>query len=63
MRPLILDSGAVSRLAQMHERPAAIVDLFTTRKSWAPVVPSVVLVECLSGRQHTDAMVNRFLKT
>ena len=25
-------------------------------------MPSVVLVECLSGRQHTDVLVNRFLK-
>jgi hypothetical protein len=27
------------------------------------VVPSVVLVECVSGRQRTDALVNRLLKT
>ena len=25
-------------------------------------MPSLVLVECLAGRQHTDAVVNRFLK-
>ena len=30
---------------------------------WPPVVPSVVLAESLSGRQRTDAAVNRFLKT
>ena len=30
---------------------------------WPPLVPSVVLVECPSGRQRTDALVNRFLKT
>lgn len=30
---------------------------------WPPVVPSLVLVESLTGRQRTDAIVNRFLKT
>jgi len=30
---------------------------------WPPLVPSVVLVECLSGRQRNDAVTNRFLKT
>ena len=27
-----------------------------------PVVPSVVLAECLTGRQRIDAVTNRFLK-
>jgi hypothetical protein len=30
---------------------------------WPPVVPTVVLVECLSGRSQHDAVTNRFLKT
>ena len=30
---------------------------------WPPIVPSVVLVESLSGRQRTDPLTNRFLKT
>ena len=30
---------------------------------WPPVIPSIVLVESLSGRQRTDALTNRFLKT
>ncbi|MGH9190716.1 MAG: hypothetical protein ACRD0Q_11945 [Acidimicrobiales bacterium] len=30
---------------------------------WPPLVPSVVLVESLTGRQRHDALVNRFLKT
>lgn len=30
---------------------------------WPPIVPSIVLVESLTGRQRTDAKVNRFLKT
>ena len=62
MKALFLDSGAVTSLARrvhgsavtMHE-PSGIVPLIA-------IVPSVVLVECLSGRQHTDVLVNRFLK-
>jgi hypothetical protein len=30
---------------------------------WPPVVPSVVLVECISGRPDRDARTNQFLKT
>lgn len=30
---------------------------------WPPVIPSVVLVECLTGRGNRDANVNRFLKS
>ena len=30
---------------------------------WPPIVPSVVLAESTTGRQRTDANVNRFLKT
>jgi predicted nucleic acid-binding protein len=30
---------------------------------WPPVVPSVVLVECLQGHAGRDALENRFLET
>ena len=40
-----------------------MIAVFRRDGLWPPVVPSVVLVECLSGRQHTDALVNRLLKT
>lgn len=30
---------------------------------WPPVVPSIVLVECLQGHAGRDALTNRFLKT
>lgn len=33
------------------------------RGLWPPAVPSVVLVECLSGRPDRDARTNLFLKT
>ncbi len=30
---------------------------------WPPVVPTIVLVESLTGRQRFDANISRFLKT
>lgn len=36
--------------------------VFARQGIWPPVVPSVVLVECLSGRPQHDAVTNRFLK-
>ncbi len=63
MSVLVLDSGGVSRLARQTQDAAALIAVFKRDGIWPPVVPSVVLVECLSGRQRTDALVNRFLKT
>ena len=60
---LILDSGAVTSLARRDRRRAADVRHSGDRDPQSTVVPAVVLVECLSGRQRTDAVVNRFLKT
>lgn len=40
-----------------------MISVFRRDGIWPPVVPSVVLVESLAGRQRTDALVNRFLKT
>ena len=62
MSVLFLDSGAVTSLARQAHGSAV-----TTHKAGAgspvvAIVPSVVLVECLQGRQHSDAAVNRFLK-
>src|SRR5487761_184502 len=60
---LVLDSGGVSRLAERSSRAAAIITVFKREGLWPPVVPSVVLVECLSGRPDKDARTNQFLKT
>ena len=62
MRPLVLDSGAVTGLAGRARGSAASLGLPESGGSWSAVVPAVVLVECLTGRQGTDAVVNRFLK-
>ena len=59
---LVLDSGAVTSLARRDPRRAASVHHSGDGSPQSTVVPAVVLVECLSGRQRTDAEVNRFLK-
>ena len=63
MSTLVLDSGGVTRLARRNTEALARIQAFRRTGLWPPVVPSMVLVECLTGRQRTDANVNRFLKT
>ena len=58
----MLDSGAVTALARQSRGSAASLHEAGDQDSWSTVVPSIVLVECLSGRQHADVVVNRFLK-
>jgi hypothetical protein len=60
---LVLDSGGVSRLATRSRHVAALILELRDRGLWPPLVPSVVLVECLQGRGGQDAATNRFLKT
>jgi hypothetical protein len=60
---LVLDSGGVTRLSRQNHDVVALITGFKRAGLWPPVVPSVVLVESLAGRQRTDALVNRFLKT
>lgn len=60
---LLLDSGAVDRLARGDEQALADFKQLKSEHYWPPVVHTVVLVECLSGNQRKDARVNRFLKS
>jgi hypothetical protein len=60
---LILDSGGVSKLAERSRRAAALIIAFKQEGLWPPLIPSVVLVECLAGRPDRDARTNQFLKT
>ena len=62
MSTVVLDSGAVTRLASRDRRAVARIGSMKQRGIWPPVVPSVVLAECLTGRQSIDAVTNRFLK-
>jgi hypothetical protein len=60
---LVLDSGGVTRLAERSRRAAALITALRDEGLWPPVVPSVVLVECLQGHVGRDAAVNRSLKS
>ncbi len=60
---LVLDSGGVTRLAERSRQAAAMILAFREENLWPPLVPSVVLVECLHGHPGRDALANSFLKT
>src|SRR2546425_744290 len=60
---LVLDSGGVTRLAERSRSAAALILALREEGLWPPVVPSIVLVECLQGHAGRDALANRFLKT
>jgi predicted nucleic acid-binding protein len=60
---LVLDSGAVTRLAERSARAAALIAALRAEGLWPPVVPAVVLIECLTGEGSRDAAHNRFLRT
>ena len=60
---LILDSSAVSRLAERTRAMAAFLRALRDEGLWPPLVPSAVLVECLQGHAGRDAAANHFLKT
>ena len=60
---LVLDSGGVSILAKRNQDVVAAIRVLIRDGYWPPLVPSVVLAEVTTGRQHGDATVNRLLKT
>jgi len=60
---LVLDSGGVSRLSRQTQETVAKIIVLKRDGLWPPIVPTVVLVESLTGRQRADALTNRFLKT
>ena len=60
---LVLDSGAVSRLAERSRESVALILALREEGLWPPAVPSVVLVECLQGHAGRDATENQLLKT
>ncbi len=60
---LVLDARGVSRLAKRSTHALALITAFRQHGLWPPVVPSVVLVESLTGQAGRDANANRLLKT
>lgn len=59
---LVLDSGGVSRLARRDSGTAALVRALRRQGLWPPVVPTLVLAECLTGSPDKDANTNWLLK-
>lgn len=60
---LVLDSGAVTRLARRDRQSGAIISVLRRQGLWPPIVPSVAIVETVTGRAGPDANTNRLLKT
>ncbi|MGF1646308.1 MAG: PIN domain-containing protein [Kineosporiaceae bacterium] len=59
---LVLDSGAVTALADNPPRAARLIATLRRRGLWPPVVPSVVLAESLTGDDRRDALTNQLLQ-
>jgi len=60
---LVVDSGGLSRLARRDRVAAQVLLDLRRRKLWPPMVPSVVLVESLTGSAGRDAPANHLLKS
>ncbi len=63
MPVFVLDAGGLSRLAERSLRASALLAALRREDLWPPLVPSPVLVECLTGHPGRDANVNRLLRT
>ena len=59
---LVLDSSAVTSLATPSKGSLALMRWYRARGAWPPQIPTVVLVECLTGDAGRDAAVHRLLK-
>lgn len=60
---MVLDSGGVSQFARRSPDTAALIAAFRSEGLRPPIVPSAVLIECLTGHSCRDAKTNRLLKT
>ncbi|HZC51045.1 MAG TPA: PIN domain-containing protein [Mycobacterium sp.] len=60
---LILDSGAITHLAQRSRTAAALIAALRAQGLWPALIPSAVLIECITGDARRDARTNRLLKT
>jgi hypothetical protein len=59
---LVLDSGAVMQLAQRSRAAAALIAALRAQGLWPALIPSAVLIECLTGDARRDARTNSLLK-
>ena len=62
MSVALLDSGAVSRLAKRSTASIVSIRALASHGLWPAVVPTVVLVECLTDDPRRDARTNALLK-
>lgn len=60
---LVLDSGALTKLARRTRQNAALLAVLHSEGLWPAIVPSVVIVESTTGRSGPDANTNRLLTT
>lgn len=60
---LVLDSGALTKLARRTRQNAALLAVLRSEGLWPAIVPSVVVVESTTGRSGPDATTNRLLTT
>ena len=59
----VLDSSAVSFLAQRSAAATEMLAMMHRRGLWPPRVPTPVLVECLTGQVGRDVVANRLLRS
>lgn len=59
---VILDSGAVTALSERSHTAMARLRELDRQGHWPPVVPTVVVAECLTGDVHRDVRTYRLLK-
>ena len=59
--PLVLDSGALRRLAEPSAGSLVLLRTLRTRGLWPAMVPTVVVAEALTGEAVTDQAVDTFL--
>lgn len=60
---LVVDSGALTRLASRTKTALALITALSDAGLWPAIVPTMILVESLHGDAARDANANRFLKT
>lgn len=63
MPTLVLDSGGLTWLTAQSRKSAALIDEFKQTGLWPPLVPTAVLIECLTGTDRRGVTANRLIKT
>jgi hypothetical protein len=59
----VLDGAGARRLAERTSRSLALIEALRGTDLWPPIVPAIVLADCLSGDVEQDAPVQALLQT